>query len=278
MPSVRALFVSTVASILVGSGPVDIRSNQQIFDIARLPGFMCGQPRGAGGLMPAALQSALAGGQALASVATGPVPLVAGLDKLAVAISSSDDTAKRYFNQGLALTYGFNHDGAIRSFRAAQARDPQCAMCFWGEAYAYGPNINAPMDPAANRRTLAALDQAMALRDRATPWERALIEALAQRYSSDPAVDRVALDADYAVAMKRVAATYPENDDIAALAAEAIMSTRPWDYWEADGRTPKGDIGAAITMIEGALARNPDHPQAIHLYIHLLEASDPKRA
>lgn len=228
--------------------------------------------------LPTKFQLALASIK-VASVPAGDraVPLIAGLSNVTLPITTSSAKAQQYFNQGLALTYGFNHDGAIRSFRAAQALDPDCAMCFWGEAYAHGPNINAPMDPAVNTRAVAAVERAMALRGPATPWERDLIGAIALRYTIAEG-DRPALDIQYATAMKQVAAAHPANDDVAVLAAESIMDTRPWDYWEADRRTPKGELGIAVKMVEGVLSRNPDHPQAIHLYIHLMEASNPKKA
>src|SRR6185503_18082532 len=157
--------------------------------------------------------------------------------------------------------------------------DPDCALCFWGEALAYGPNINAPMEPDAIASTLAALGKARALAGRASPAEQALIDALALRYSADPKADRAALDGAYADAMFAVAARFPADDDIALLAAEAAMDTRPWDYWEADRRTPKARIGEAVRLTEAVRARDPGHPQAMHLYIHLMENyAEPGRA
>ena len=253
--------------------------NEPVFEPIQMPDLICGQGQSNFLALPAKLQLALASiKMASIPVGDGSVPLIAGLDKVGLTVTTSNTKAQKYFNQGLALTYGFNHDGAIRSFRAAQALDPECAMCFWGEAYAHGPNINAPMDPAVNARAVAAAGRARALRDRATPWERDLIDTIATRYSLDIKADRPALDIAYAAAMQRVAVVHPENDDIAALAAEAIMNTRPWDYWEADRRTPKGEIGTAVNLVERVLSRNPDHPQAIHLYIHLMEASRPEKA
>jgi tetratricopeptide (TPR) repeat protein len=240
--------------------------------------FTCGGGRQRGALVRARLRLAQAAG-ALAIGDFAAAPLIPGLGTVRYGVTTASALAQAYVNQGLALAYGFNHDAAVRAFRAAQALDPECAMCFWGEAWARGPNINAPMDPGASAGTLAALDRAMALRDRASAPERALIEALATRYSPDPTADRAALDADYADAMAGVAARFPEDNDIAILAAEAAMDTQPWDYWERDGRTPKGRIGATLARVEQVLARNPTHPQAIHLYIHLLEASAmPERA
>jgi tetratricopeptide (TPR) repeat protein len=243
-----------------------------------IPGLLCGQGPYRSMALPSKFQMALASVKLISVPASnGSVPLIAGLSNVSLPVTTSKSKAQQYFNQGLALTYGFNHDGAIRSFRAAQALDPECAMCFWGEAFAHGPNINAPMDPAANAKAVAAAERAMSLRDRATRWERDLIGAIASRYTNAEA-DRPALDVKYATAMQQVAAVHPDNDDVAVLAAEAIMDTRPWDYWEADRLTPKGDIGTAVKMVEGVLSRNPNHPQAIHLYIHLMEASRPEKA
>lgn len=211
--------------------------------------------------------------------ATGILPFVPDLTDLRFTISTRSPLAQRYFNQGLLLTYGFNETGAVRAFREAQRIDPGCAMCWWGEALVQGPNINAPMDPARNARVMATIAQARKLAPGTTPVERALIDALAQRYSADPAADRPALDKAYADAMFKVAKAFPTHDEAALLTAEAEMDLRPWDYWETDKKIPKGRIADAVGLVEGVLARRPNHPQAAHLYIHLLEnAADPKRA
>ncbi|MEO8895165.1 MAG: hypothetical protein ABI450_04730, partial [Rhizomicrobium sp.] len=193
-------------------------------------------------------------------------------------VTASNDAARRWFNQGLMLNYGFNHAGAVHSFREAQRRDPGCALCWWGEALALGPNINAPMQDPDRAIALRALSRAVALRDKASPLERALIDALARRYSRDPKADRAALDGAYADAMTDVARQFPDEDDVAVLAAEAIMDTTAWNYWAADKKTPVGRSGTAVRLVETVLARNPKHPQANHLYIHLMEAAQPRRA
>jgi len=214
-----------------------------------------------------------------ASSAVASMPLYPDLSAPSFPVSTSSDEAKRYFNQGLMLNYGFNHAGAVRSFREAQRIDPNCALCWWGEAVALGPNINAPMDDRDRATTLAAIDRALALRDRASPVEQALIDAVARRYSRDPKADRAKLDAAYADAMLDAAHRFPAQDDVAVLAAEAAMDTSPWNYWQRDKRTPiNSQVGEAVRLVEAVLARNPNHAQAAHLYIHLLEASDPKRA
>jgi len=206
------------------------------------------------------------------------IPLYPDLTTSAFRATTDDPRAQAYFSQGLMFAYGFNHAGAVRSFREAQGLDPDCAACWWGEAMALGPNINAPMDDRDRAAAQNASDRAMALREKVSAREQALIEALALRYSRDPAADRAALDAAYADAMLAVAARFPGDDDIAVLAAEAAMDTTPWNYWEADKQTSIGRSGEAVRLVEGVLARNPGHVQAAHLYIHLLEAADPQRA
>jgi tetratricopeptide (TPR) repeat protein len=206
-------------------------------------------------------------------------PLWQGLGTLSHPITTSSEQAQRYFDQGLRLAYAFNHAEAWRAFKQAQALDPGCAMCFWGEAFVLGANINAPMEEGAVQPAFIALTNAKARAGKATPAEQALIDALAQRYSSDPAADGAALATAYADAMAAAHAAHPDDQDIAVLFAEAVMNTSPWDYWESDGRTPKGRLGEAVAAIEGVLAANPEHPGAIHLYIHLTEASaEPERA
>lgn len=204
-----------------------------------------------------------------------PPALLPGLATVHYPIATSSAEAQRYFDQGLALTYGFNHAEAIRYFREAQRLDPDCAMCWWGEAFAHGPNINAPMDPAVNARAVMAARQALLLSGQSGPAEQALIRAVATRYEPDVLPEqRAALDQTFATHMLEAARQFPKDDTVAVLAAEAVMDTQPWDYWEADNRTPKGRMGEAIALVEAVLARTPAHPQADHLYIHLMEASD----
>ena len=278
---IRILMLGTAALALTSAAPLPVAlpaDAMSVLDPLQQIRFRCGGGRERGALIRARLQMALASG-ALTTDGSAPAPLMQGLSAVRYPITTVNEQARAYFNQGLALAYGFNHDAAVRSFRTAQDLDPNCAMCFWGEAYARGPNINAPMDPQAVERTMAVMQRAMELRDRTSNRERALIEALATRYSADAKADRPALDKAYADAMDEVAARFPQDDDIAILTAEAAMDTQPWDYWESDGRSPKGRIGATIARVEQVLARNPNHPQAIHLYIHLLEASaHPKKA
>jgi tetratricopeptide (TPR) repeat protein len=205
------------------------------------------------------------------------MPLIDGLGRQEFAATSSSDAARRYFAQGVALTYGFRFDEAVRSFRQARAADPGCVMCAWGLAYALGPYVNnSSADRAAVREARAITTSA--LRRDAAPIERALVEALHRRYAPGGRQGGVHADA-FADAMAGVAARFPDSDFVAILAAEAMMNTQPWDYWADGGRTAKGRAPAAIALVEKVLARTPDHPQATHLYVHLLEAStQPGRA
>ncbi len=210
--------------------------------------------------------------------ADGP-PLWDNLGDYSYPISTDSELAQKYFDQGLRLTYGFNHAEAIRAFKKAQELDPSCAMCFWGEAFAWGSNINLPMLPDAVEPAYVAVTRARELSESATDKEKALIRALAGRYSPDPNADRAALNTAFADAMAEAAAAYPDDVDVASIYADSLMNLSPWDYWERDQVTPKGRQGGSVAVLEKALAVNPDHPGAIHLYIHAVEASTtPERA
>ena len=205
------------------------------------------------------------------------IGLYSGIAKSDLPLSDMDPMARRYFDQGVAFAYGFNHAAAIRSFKRAQQIDPGCAACWWGEAMANGPNINVAMDDRQNASALAALAKAQSLSANATPFERALIEAQAVRYSAAPDADRGSLDRAYAQAMLQVSDSHPASDDLAVLAAEAAMNTSPWNYWTDEGQ-PVPFIAEAVGLIERVMKRNPAHPQASHLYIHLLELPQPGKA
>ncbi|TPJ45862.1 MULTISPECIES: hypothetical protein [unclassified Mesorhizobium] len=206
-------------------------------------------------------------------------PLWDDLGSLSYPISTKSADAQKYFDQGLRFATNFNHAEARRAFRKAQSLDPDCAMCFLGEALVLGPNINVPMDPTANAPAITALRKAQALSSGATEKERGLIEAVATRYSEDPKADRNTLNAAFADATAALSDKYPDDLELAVLAAEAGMDTQPWDYWQPGGKEPKGRTADIQRRLEGVLARKPDNPMAIHLYIHLVEASDrPERA
>ena len=206
-------------------------------------------------------------------------PLWEGLGPLTYKITTANAEAQAYFDQGLRLAYAFNHGEAQRAFRKTQKLDPNCAMCFWGEALVLGPNINLPMQDDAIAPALAAAEQARALSANASPREQALIVALATRYAADPKAERAKLDAAYAGAMADVAAKFPDDNDIAALYAEAVMDLSPWNYWQPGGAEPNPQNAPILPTLERVLAKDPNHAGAIHLYIHAVEASDrPQRA
>jgi tetratricopeptide (TPR) repeat protein len=213
-------------------------------------------------------------------------PLFDGMGKHDHPITTSDPDAQRYFNQGLVIDFAFNHAESARSFRAAQTLDPECAMCYWGEALALGPNINVTsngkvvMSDEERTTAFAAIQKAVALKEKEklTEAERDYIEALATRYNGDPSTDREPLDQAYVDAMRELHHKYPDDDDAASLFAESMMNTMPWDYW-LDPDNPKPLTEEVLAALEGVLERNPQHPLAIHLYIHAVEASSkPERA
>ncbi|MGJ0484234.1 MAG: hypothetical protein ACR65R_06820 [Methylomicrobium sp.] len=207
------------------------------------------------------------------STAPAPAqPLFTGLGSHSYPVTTQNPEVQRYFDQGLILAYGFNHLEAARSFREAYRLDPACALCYWGEALVLGPNINAPMAPADVPIAYRSLQQAQTLARKATAKEQALISALAKRYSQNAAANRNPLDEAYAKAMREVAARFPDDADIAALLAEALMDLHPWNFWTQQGKaqpwTPE-----IVATLEHALATDPNNPLANHLYIHALEAS-----
>jgi len=211
-------------------------------------------------------------------------PLFDGMGDHHHAITTIDPDAQRYFDQGLIIDFAFNHAESVRSFRAAQTLDPDCAMCYWGEALALGPNINVTsngkvvMADDDRVAAYAAIQKAVALKDKVTQAEQDYIDALAVRYNGDPATPREPLDDAWANAMRDLHHKYPDDDDAAAVFAESMMNTMPWDYW-LDPENPKPLTEEVIAALEAVLERSPAHPLAIHLYIHAMEASSqPERA
>jgi tetratricopeptide (TPR) repeat protein len=205
----------------------------------------------------------------------GP-PLYDNLGDLHYAVTAKP-LAQKYFDQGLRLLYAFNHEEAVRSFREGERLDPHCAMCAWGEAYALGPNINAPMDSASGLRAQEAVRRAQKQAAGVSARERDFIEALARRYASNAAADRARQDTAYARAMGTVAAKYPDDAEAQVLSAEALMDLSPWHYWNADG-SPRPDTKTILARLEGVVAKQPNHPGACHFYIHAVEAKYPERA
>ncbi|MBS0200939.1 MAG: hypothetical protein JSR70_10860 [Proteobacteria bacterium] len=214
-------------------------------------------------------------------VATAPPPpaLFETFGTLHRDIGSTSPAAQRYFDQGLRLMYGFNHDAAGRSFAEAARLDPDCAACVWGQALVLGPNINMKMDPQVAKEATALAQHAARLIDHAKPADRALITALQLRYADPAPEDRSKLDRAYADAMATAAREFPGDDDIATLHAESLMDLTPWAYWSADGKTAGEFTPTLLAELERVLARNPQHIGAMHYYIHATEASStPQRA
>ena len=280
-----ALMASTTlaaASAQPTSDAATLAGIAELLDPAAVARHVCGptSKRRTEGFKPGfQLATAQDAALAAAKVPASAPPLFDNLGSMSWPVTTRSETAQRYVDQGLKLAYGFNHPEARRAFRAAQAADPGCAMCYWGEAYVLGPNINYPMVADAVEPAFAAIAKAQALAASANPKEQALIRAMAKRYAPDPTADRKALDAAYAEAMAEVARTFGEDDNVQVLLADALMNLSPWDYWAADGMAPKGRTAEIVAALETVLKRNPDHAGAIHLYIHTVEASTtPERA
>jgi hypothetical protein len=207
-----------------------------------------------------------------------PAALLSGLGKVHHPIATRSPEAQRYFDQGLALVYAFNHEEAIRSFRRSAEIDPGAAMPLWGIAYALGPNINMSVDADREKAASEAASKALALASGAPENERAYIEAVARRYSDDPEADLHALALDFAEAMGDLSRRYPDDLDAATLYAESMMNLRPWKLWTPDGRPAKG-TQEIVAVLESVLRRDPEHLGANHYYIHAVEASpNPERA
>jgi len=193
-------------------------------------------------------------------------------------ITVSDPMAQQFFDEGLALTYGFNHEAAIHQYEHALEVDPNCAMCYWGIAYALGPNINAPMDAHAIRPAWQAVQKAQELAPQVSEREQAYIHAIAQRYSDDRMADRDLLNEAFANAMREVVAAHPDDLDAATLFAESLMTRTPWFYWIDDEPTTDY-IDEIQETLERVMAVAPGNPGANHFYIHLIEStSTPERA
>lgn len=203
------------------------------------------------------------------------VPLYDNLGQHRYPVTTTHPLAQRYFDQGLRLTWAFNHPEAIRSFAEGERLDSSCAMCAWGIAFASGPNINLGLDSAAHLQALAAIARAQRLATGASERERALIGALAARYEG-PFSMRAAQDSGWARRITEVATRYPDDLEAQVLAADAFMNLSPWNYWNPDG-TARPGTDAMVRQLERVVAKNPRHPGACHLLIHAVEATDPAR-
>ncbi|WP_136465658.1 hypothetical protein [Flagellimonas onchidii] len=202
-------------------------------------------------------------------------PLFENLGNLSYPITTENPQAQTFFDQGLRLTYAFNHAEAHRSFMEASRLDPTSAMTYWGQAYALGPNINDPLPPEERKiKTNEALAKAKNLAVNATPKEKALINALTARYSDDLTQNVEELNIAYMNAMAEVLQAYPEDAEVQVLYAAAVMNTVPWNYWDENGN-PSPNITEAKAALEKAMEINPNNPGAHHYYIHMVELPKP---
>jgi len=199
-------------------------------------------------------------------------PLFDNLGTLHLPITTGSQLAQKYFDQGLILAYGFNHEEAFRSFEEVASLDSNCAMAYWGMAYVLGPNINLPMDDAVVHTAYEAIQKAITLLDDETQKEKDFVLALSERYSAEAMEDRTPLDQAYSDAMRNLSSKYPDDLDAATMYAESIMDLHPWDYWLKDG-TAQPWTAELLAVLESVIERNLDHHGANHLYIHAVEAS-----
>ena len=196
-----------------------------------------------------------------------------GFDGYARKVTTDSAEAQRWFDQGIQLLYGYNHDEAIRSFEKAAELDPKCAMAWWGSAYAHGLHINNPiMTEEKSRLAHEAAQKAIRALDTESPVEKALIQAVSQRYTWPAPTDRSPLDQAYANAMEKAWHQFPDDPDVGALFAESLMNLQPWDLWTREA-APKGRVMEIIAVLERTMAKTPKHPGANHFYIHAIEAS-----
>lgn len=200
-------------------------------------------------------------------------PLLDGYDVIDYPITTKGTLAQRYFNQGMALAYAFNHAEAARSFHYATKLDPSCAMAFWGFAYVLGPNYNAGMEPDNYERAYEAIQKAKELSVNVSEKERLFIDAMALRYSKEPPEDRSQLDTQYSEALASLYDKYPNDSEISVLYAESMMNLHPWDLFDKEGNarpwTPE-----IISILESTIEKHPKHPGAHHFYIHSVEMSN----
>lgn len=214
--------------------------------------------------------------ESVAEDQAGAIPvLLKNLGGQSHPITTADPVAQSYFDQGMILTFGFNHEAALRSFEEAARLDPGCAMCSWGIALALGPNINAPMGPEAGLRAYAAMQQALSLMAGASDRERGYIIALATRYAEEPPADRTEFDVAYAQSMRVLHTSAPDDLDAAVLFAESLMDLTPWNYWTDDAQ-PREHTAEILVLLNRVLEVEPNHVGANHYLIHAVEEYYPE--
>ena len=275
------------AGLIAGDRLPEAQSTIFVPELAMLDGALCTGTMASAPMQPMLLAqmktevspAAKAAASAAPGAGVADQPMIPGLGTRSFKITTKSKQAQEYFDQGLRLAWNFNHAEAQRAFKKAQGLDPSCAMCYWGEAYVLGPNINVPMDPKASEPAAAAAAKAKQLAGNASAREQMLINAVVARYSTDPRLERPMLDEAYASAMASAAAKFPDDLDVLALYAESLMDRSPWNYWEVDGQRPREVVAPLVQTLEKVLKKDPNHVGAIHLYIHAVEASaDAKRA
>ncbi len=201
-------------------------------------------------------------------------------------ITTGSQNAQRLFDQGLIWLFGYNHEAAAHCFEQAIAQDPDCGMAHWGVAYAIGPNYNKPWEffepdekAATLERAHQAIDAAMALRERVSPVEAALIDAIAHRFPTDPTIEDYGPWNDaFSDSMRQAYAAYPDDLEVSSIFAEALMNRTPWTLWDLKNGVPAEGASTteAQTVLERAFDTLPgawDHPGLLHMYIHLMEMS-----
>jgi tetratricopeptide (TPR) repeat protein len=224
-----------------------------------------------------------------------PMP---GLGTATFVVTAKDEQARAWFAQGLQLLWAFEQPEAVRVFRAALTRDPSCAMCAWGVAYALGPNINST-DRGPVRQIRHYIERAQAAAPGATPLERALIQAMAVRYGRAPEKDQKVYEAQgaslcgtakaakntdpqdlaYAAAMGDVLNQFPNDPDVVTLYADAVMVTMPWEWWDPKTGKPNGRVADAAERLGAITQKFPQHSGALHFYVHISEHSpNPRQA
>src|SRR5215207_11470004 len=201
------------------------------------------------------------------------VRLLEGLGEFHMPVTTSVPEAQRFFDQGLILVYGFNHDEAARAFRRAAELDPRMAMAHWGLALALGPNYNeTSISPERMRAAHEAVQRGLALAAGGPAHEREYLEALSKRFSADANADQKKLWVAYRDAMAGLVRRYPDDAEAATLWADAAMVINAWRLFDGAGR-PAGGTEEIISTLEAVMRRAPEHIGAHHLYIHAVEAS-----
>jgi len=214
-----------------------------------------------------------------ATLAGGPrTKLLGNLGSYHRVIKTTSPEAQQFFDEGLALMYGFNHEESFKSFKRAATLDPSSPMPHWGMSLALGTNINDVAPAERLKQGYAHLAEADKRTTAGSDVEQGLVAALGKRYVSDPAGDQIDREQAYSQAMGELSQRFPDDLDVATLYAESMMNLRPWRLYTKDG-TPEPGTEQIVATLEGVMQRNPQHPGANHYYIHAVEASTkPERA